>query len=138
MAVWLAHTGHGTNAGKSNSWRMGNQPAQPVTVPRAPIPPARELKELGVGINLDAKHGTSPVLQGRFERGEAILQRVGCLPTLGTAMYSVELTAVGEKDLACLKQKAVRALWGPTHVSQAREVLWAVPVPLVWVPGARA
>ena len=77
----------------------------------------------------------------RFARGAAILRRVGCPPTfrmrevaistlaLAKAMYGVELADVGSRDVVRLELAAVRPLWGPTHTSRAKEVLWAVLVP---------
>ena len=140
-AVWLADTRQNTNATKSSSWRMSDRKAQPVTLHGVPIPLAREFKQLGVGVRLDPERGTGPVLRERFRRGAAILRRVGCLPTfrmrevaigtlaLAKAMYGVELVDVGSRDVARLELAAVRALWGPTRTSRAKEVLWAVPVP---------
>ena len=140
-AVWLADTGQNANAAKSSSWRMSYQLAHPVTLHGVPIPLAREFKQLGVGVRLDPERGTGPVLQQRFARRAAILRGVGCLPTLrmrevaiGTlafakAMYGVELADVGSRDAAGLELAAVRALWGPTRTSRAKEVLWAVFVP---------
>ena len=140
-AVWLADTGQNANAAKSSSWRMSDQLARPVTLHGVPIPLAREFKQLGVGVRLDPERGTGPVLQERFVRGTAILRRVGCLPTfrmrevaigtlaLAKAMYGVELADVGSRDVARLELAAVRALWGPTRTSRAKEVLWAVLTP---------
>ena len=140
-AVWLADTGQSANAAKSSSWRMSDQQAQPVTLHGVPIPLAREFKQLGIGVRLDPEKGTGPVLQERFARGTTILRRVGCLPTfrmrevaigtlaLAKAMYGVELADVGSRDVARLELAAVRALWGPTRTSRAKEVLWAVLVP---------
>ena len=48
---------------------------------------------------------------------------------LAKAMYGVELADVGSRDVARLELAAVRALWGPTRTSRAKEVLWAVLVP---------
>ena len=120
---------------------MSDQLARPVTLHGVPIPLAREFKQLGVGVRLDPERGTGPVLQERFVRGTAILRRVGCLPTfrmrevaigtlaLAKAMYGVELADVGSRDVARLELAAVRALWGPTRTSRAKEVLWAVLTP---------
>ena len=52
-------------------------------------------------------------------------------------MYGVEIADVGSRDVARLELAAVRAMWGPTRTSGAKEVLWAVLVPghrvsLVW------
>ena len=47
------------------------------------------------GIRLDPEHGTGPVLQVHFERGQAILQRVGCLPT-----FCMQEVAIGTFALA--------------------------------------
>ena len=81
------------------------------------------------------------MLREQFARGATILPRVGCLPTfrmrevargtlaLAKAMYGVELADVGSRDVARLELAAVRALWGPTRTSRAKEVLWAVLVP---------
>ena len=66
---WLVDTGQDANAGKSNSRRMSDMPDHPVTLRGAPIPLAREFKQLGVGVRLDAEQGTGPVLQARFDRG---------------------------------------------------------------------
>ena len=111
------------------------------TLHGVPVPLAREFKQLGIGVRLDPEKGTGPVLQERFARGTTILRRVGCLPTfrmrevaigtlaLAKAMYGVELADVGSRDVARLELAAVRALWGPTRTSRAKEVLWAVLVP---------
>ena len=106
-----------------------------------PIPLARDFKQLGVGVRLDPERGTGLVLQEQFPRGAAILRRVGCLPTsrmrevaigtlaLAKVMYGVELADPSSRDVARLELAAVRALWGSTRTSRAKEVLWAVPVP---------
>ena len=134
-AIWLADTGQNANAAKSSSWRMSDQQAQPVTLHGVPVPLAREFKPLGVRVRPDPEGGTGPVLQERFARGTTILRRVGCLPTfrmrevaigtlaLAKATYGVELTDVGSWDVARLELAAVRALWGPTRTSRAKEVL---------------
>ena len=141
MAIWLADTGQSANAAKSRSWRMSDQQAQPVTLHGVLMALAREFKQLGVGVRLDPERGTGPVLQERFARGAAILRRVGCLPTfrmrevaigtlaLANAMYGVEVADVSSRDVARLELAAVRALWGPTRTSWAKEVLWAVLMP---------
>ena len=48
-----------------------------------------------MGIRLDAKLGTSPLLKGRLECGESILRRVGCLPT-----FRMQEVATGSVALA--------------------------------------
>ena len=105
---------------------MGDRPVPLVTLRCAPIPLARDFKQLGGGIHLDAKHGTGPVLRARFEQGRAILLHAGCMPTFHmreVAMYNMELATLGEKDLAHLELKALRVPLGPTRISRVREVL---------------
>ena len=90
----------------------------------------RWLKEEGVGVRLDPKRGTGPVLQERFVRGATILRQVGCLPTfcmrevaigtlaLAKAMYRVELADVGSRDVARLERRSAPS--GDPHAPHGR------------------
>ena len=105
------------------------------------IPNKDEFRQLGVGIRVEARRGTGPLLQTRMDRAKAILRRIGCIPVLrqratalGTLalakdLWGSELAEVGEADMRALDSLAAIALWGPTRVSRNREVLWSVLTP---------
>ena len=138
--VWMADTGQSGNVAKSMSWLLREPPVgvAPLTLGKVPIPLSWEFKQLGVGQHLAAEKGTGPVLRGRLDKGLAIMQRMGCLPTfsmreaaLGTlansvALYGVELADIEGRTLASTDTAAAKAIWGSTRCSQAKEVLWGL------------
>ena len=141
-AEWLRITGQDVRPDKSGAWALGATAADaPARLRGLEIPHKDEFRQLGVGIRVEARRGTGPLLQTRMDRAKAILRRIGCIPVLrqratalGTlalakALWGSELVEVGEADMRALDSLAAIALWGPTRVSRNREVLWSVLTP---------
>ena len=141
-AEWLRITGQDVRPDKSGAWALGATAADaPARLTGLEIPNKDEFRQLGVGIRVEARRGTGPLLQTRMDRAKAILRRIGCIPVLrqratalGTlalakALWGSELAEVGEADMRALDSLAAIALWGPTRVSRNREVLWSVLTP---------
>ena len=141
-AEWLQITGQDVRPDKSGAWALGATAADaPARLRGLEIPNKDEFRQLGVGIRVEARRGTGPLLQTRMDRAKAILRRIGCIPVLrqratalGTlalakALWGSELAEVGEADMRALDSLAAIALWGPTRVSRNREVLWSVLTP---------
>ena len=141
-AEWLRITGQDVRPDKSGAWALGATAADaPARLRGLEIPNKDEFCQLGVGIRVEARRGTGPLLQTRMDRAKAILRRVGCIPVLrqratalGTlalakALWGSELAEVREADMPALDSLAAIALWGPTRVSRNREVLWSVLTP---------
>ena len=141
-AEWLRVTGQDVRPDKSGAWALGATAADaPARLRGLEIPNKDEFRQLGVGIRVEARRGTGPLLQTRMDRAKAILRRIGCIPVLrqratalGTlalakALWGSKLAEVGEADMRALDSLAAIALWGPTRVSRNREVLWSVLTP---------
>ena len=81
---------------------------------------------------------TGPNLRGRLDKGLAITRRVRCLPTFhmreaalgalanSVALYGVQLADVEGRILSLADTAAVKAMWGPTWCSRAKEVPWCM------------
>ena len=139
---WLQITGQDVRPDKSGAWALGATAADaPVQLRGREIPNKGEFRQLAVGIRVEAKRGTGPLLQTRMDCAKAIVRRIGCIPVLGQratalgtlalakALWGSELAEVGEADMRALDSLAAIALWGPTRVSRNREVLWSVLMP---------
>ena len=83
--------------------------------------------------------GTGPLLAARMARAGDLLSQmygvqVDCYKhaegaatlALATGMYGVEAAMVTEQDLLKLETSVLKAVWGPTRRSRAKEVLFAV------------
>ena len=82
-AEWLQITGQDVRPDKSRAWALGATAADaPARLRGLEIPHKSEFRQLGVGIRVEAQHGTGPLLQTRMDRAKAILHRIGCIPVL--------------------------------------------------------
>ena len=134
-AEWLQITGQDVCPDKSGVWALGATAADAPARQGPRNTQQGEFRQLGVGIRVEAKRGTGPLLQTWMDRAKAILCRIGCIlvlrqraTALGTlalakALWGSELAEVGEADMRALDSLAALALWGPTCVSRNREVL---------------
>ena len=123
---------------KSCSWVQGEQGAPAVLLRGVPIPLAATFRHLSVGIAIGGSKITGPVLSRRLEAGWSALRRLPHLAThdrreraISTLVTPLELHGVAvapltEPDLRGLETAVVRALWGATRLSRAKEVVFTV------------
>ena len=124
--------------GKSTTWMLAREQAQPMRLLGAPIPIEGEFRRLGIGIRVNPERGTGPLLQQRMERGGSVLPRGPHLATyhrrsvvagglaMAVALHGVELADVSDVDLARLETRTVRAIWGPMRPGRAKEVVYCL------------
>ena len=103
-----------------------------------PVPLAATFRQLGVDIAIGAFKITRPVLSRRLEAGQSALSRLPHLSTYDRreraistlvtplALHGVAVASVTEPDLRGLETVVVRALWGATRLSRAKEVIFTV------------
>ena len=104
-----------------------------------PIPLADTFRLLGVDVAIGGSPVTGPVLSRRLEVGYSALR---CLPHLATydrrerpistlvtplALHGVAVASVTDSDLRGLGTAVLRAMWGATHLSRAKEIVFSVP-----------
>ena len=135
---WLQVTGPDVRVDKSCSWVQGEQGAPADLLRGVPIPLAATFRQLGVDVAIGGFRITGPVLSRRLEAGRSALRRLPhpstydrrerAIGTLVTplALHGVAIASVTERDLRGLETAVVRALWGATRLSRAKEVIFTV------------
>ena len=116
-------------------WEHG---APAVLLRQVPIPLVATFRELGIHVAIGGSRITWPVLSRRVEAGRSALR---CLPHFSTydrreravntlvtprALHGVVVASVTEPNLRGLETALVRALWGATRLSRAKEVIFTV------------
>ena len=135
---WLQVTGQDVRVDKSCSWVQGEQGA-PAVLPRGvPIPLAATFRQLGVDVAIGDSSIAGPVLSRRLEAGRSALRRLPHLSTYDRreratstlftplALHGVAVASVTDPDLRGLEAVVVRALWGATRLSRAKEIVFTV------------
>ena len=135
---WLQVTGQDVRVDKSCSRVQGEPGAPAVLLQGVPIPVAATFRQLGVDVAIGGSRTTGPVLSRRLEAGRSALRRLPHLSTYDRreraistlvtprALHGVAVASVREPDLRGLETAVVRALWGATRVSRAKEVIFTV------------
>ena len=106
--------------------------------PGSPNPSGGTFRQLGVDVAIGGSRTTGPVLSRHLESGRSALRR---LPNLSTydcreraintlvtplALHGVAVALVTDPDLRGLETAVVRALWGATCLSRAKEIVFSV------------
>ena len=135
---WLQVTRQHVRVDKSCSKVQGEQGALAMLLRGVSILLAATFRQLGVDIAIGGSKITGPVLSRRLEAGRSALCR---LPRLSTydrreraistlvtplALHGVAVASLTEPDLRGLETVVVRALWGATRLSRAKEVIFTV------------
>ena len=102
------------------------------------IPLAATFGQLGVDVAIGGSRITGPVLSRRLEAGRGALRHLPHLSpydhperainTLVTTLtlHAVAVASMTDPDLWGLETAVVRALWGATRLSQAKEIVFTV------------
>ena len=103
-----------------------------------PIPLADTFRQLGVDVAIGCSKATGPVLSRHLKGGRSALRR---LPHLSTyepreraistvvtplALHAVVVASVMDPDLRRWETVVMRALWGATCLSRAKEIVFSV------------
>ena len=135
---WLQVTCQDVRVEKSCSPVQGEQGAPAVLLRGVPIPLAATFRQLGVDVTIGGSRVTGPVLSRRLEAGQSALRRLPHLSTYDRreraiitlvtplALHGVAVASVTEPDLRGLETAVVRALWGATRLSRAKEIIFTV------------
>ena len=125
---------HGTGRPRG----QGEQGAPTVLLRGVPIPLAAIFRETGIDVAIGGFRITGAVLSRRLEAGRSALRRLTHLSTYDRreraistlvtplALYGVAVASVTEPDLRGLETAVVRALWGATRLSGAKEVIFTI------------
>ena len=142
MEAWLTLTGQAVRVDKSCSWsqREGGG-AQAVLLCGLPIPVAEYFRQPGVDVAVEGARDTGLELARHLDVGRKVLRRLPHLPafqrrvrgvsTLVTplALHRVAIALVMDRDLLGLETMVLRAVWGATRLSRAKEVVFVVLTP---------
>ena len=135
---WLQLTGQDVNVGKSTVWTLDSDAGQPIKLLGVPIPEGTQFRRLRIGIRVPPARGTGPLLKDRIQRGASVLRRmlqvtslrrcstVAGLLAMAVALHGVQLTDTADVDQARPVTPTVRAIWGPTRPSRAKEVVFSL------------
>ena len=137
---WIVDTGQGVNSKKSVAFSTEDpEGREDLKIGGDTIPRVEEFRCLGVGIRMSPSPDTGPLLAGRMKRAGELLSRLygvqgdtyrkaeaAATLALSTGMYGVEVAMVREVDLMKLETAVLRAVWGTSRQSRAKEVLFAV------------
>ena len=130
--------GQDVRVDKSCSWVQGEDGAPAVLLRGVPIPVASTFRQLGVDVAIGGSRGTGPVLAKRLEAGRRALRRlphlttfdrrVRAVSTLVTplALHGVAVASFADSGLGGLETAVLRAVWGATRLSRAKEVAFAL------------
>ena len=138
---WLQVTGQDVCVcvDKSCSWVQGERGAPAVLLRGVPIPLADTFRQLGMDVAIGGSRATGLMLSRRLEAGRSALRR---LPQLSTydrreraistlvtplALHGVAVALVTDPDFRRLETAVMRALWGATRLSRAKEIVFSVP-----------
>ena len=106
-----------------------------------PIPEETEFQRLDIGIRVPPARGTGALLKDRIQRGASVLRRMPQVTSLqrrstvavslamAVALQGVQLADTADVDPARLETQTVRAIWGPTKPSRAKEVVFSLLTP---------
>ena len=135
---WLQVMGQDVRVQKSCSWVKGEEGAPEVLLRGGPIPLVATFHELGVDVAIGGSRITGPVLSRRLEAGPSVLRRLPHLSSYDRrertisllvtplALHGVAVASVTEPDPRGLETAVVRALWGATCLSRAKEFIFTV------------
>ena len=135
---WLQVTRQDVRVDKSCSWVQREQGAVAVQLRDVPIPLAETFRQLGVEVAIGGSRVTGPVLSQRREAERSALhplphlstyeRRERAISTLVTplALHAVAVVSVTDPDRRGLETAVMRALWGATRLSRAKEIVFTV------------
>ena len=135
---WLRITGQDVRVHKSCSWVQGEDGAPAVLLRGVPIPVADMFRQLGIDVAIGGSRTTGPVVAKRLEAGRSALRRFPHLATFDRrakvvntlvtplSLHGVAVASVTDSDLGCFKTAVLRAVWGATRLSRAKEVVFTV------------
>ena len=119
-------------------WVQGKQGAPAVLLRGVPIPLAATFRQLGVDVAIGGTRVTGPVLSRRLEAGRSALRRLPHLYTYERreraisplvtplALHGVAVASVMDPEPRGLETAVMRALWGATRLSRAKEIVFTI------------
>ena len=131
--AWLTVTGKDVRV---HNGRGGMGRALAVLLHGLPIPVAECFRQLGVDTAMGGARGTGPVLARRLDAGRSVLKWLPHLPAfqrrvraVGTlvmplALHGVAVAPVMDRDMLGMETMVLRAVWGATRLSRAKEVVF--------------
>ena len=135
---WLRITGQDVRVDKSCSSVQGEDGAPAVLLRGVPIPVADTFRQLGIDVAIGGSRTTGPVLARRLESGRSALRRLPHLATFDRraravstlvtplSLHGVAVASVADPDLGGFETAVLRAVWGATRLSRAKEVVFTV------------
>ena len=131
-------TGQDVRVDKSCSWVQGEDGAPVFLLRGVPIPVADTFRQLGIDVAVGGSRTTGPALAKGLEAGRIARRRLSHLATFDRrakvvntlvtppSLHGVAVAPVTDSDPGGFETAVLRAVWGATRLSRAKEVVFTV------------